>query len=135
MMTMTTPEHDPADPLSLYFDAARRAAPVPSDALMARIMNDAAHAHDPVPHTAARQRAATPLSWLRRALADLTRRPLAGAAGMAVVALCGLWLGVAAPGPVAQVELLLWGGDGYSAPDGELELLLAELTPDFGDMP
>ncbi len=131
MMTMKTPEQDPADTLAPYFAAARAKAPAPSDELMARVMADAAAVQQG--RIGAGQPRAGVLARVSAALVPLApRRPLAGGLGMAGVALCGLWLGFAAPGPLGQVEALLWGSAG---PDAELELLLAELTPDFGDLP
>ena len=70
--------------LDLFFDAARQAAPMPSDAVMARILADAA-AVQPVP----------PGGFWPRWLVKIGGLPALG--GLVSAACVGFWLGVAPP--------------------------------------
>lgn len=90
-MPMNIDDHDDAG-LETYFDSARRTAPLPSEAMLARIMADAE-----------RVRAGAPSAASHRPLKTRLRDLLGGwptMAGLATAALAGLWIGTGLPGPV-----------------------------------
>jgi hypothetical protein len=98
-MTMTTDptRHDAPDPmLEQLFAEARAARPPVSDALMARVLADAAHA---MPRATApvvpRRVPVGQTGWFKRLTAFLGGRP--AVAGLAVSALTGVWIGFAQP--------------------------------------
>lgn len=92
------------DALDGFFRAARLHAPVPSEALMTRILNDAAHAQRVQAHVSY-----APSLWSR--LSDaLGGRP--GLGGLATAAAVGLWLGYAGLGDPAGYVAEYWGAEG-----------------------
>ena len=118
-LTMT--DHDDDDPMSdrtldRYLDAARDAAPLPTQALLARIQSDAVRLA-PRPPPGRPVRAARPAQRLWDHIrAGLTIAPGGLAtAGLAAAGLTGLWLGLAPPqsvlGPLSAVETALLGSD------------------------
>jgi hypothetical protein len=90
-------------------------APVPSEALMARVLSDAeALQPRPLPVPAAR-----PAPRLGRFWAALAG-PLGGfgaLTGLATAAVAGLAIGLAAPTPADALTAALWGGSGDTAID------------------
>lgn len=101
-----------------FFAAARRADPVPSDALMARVVADAA-ALQPRPAPVASAVPSGPGFW--SALAGVFGR--SGAMGGLIAAtIGGLWIGVVQPGPVATLAGQVWP---------QHEALSVELIPDI----
>lgn len=97
------------DGLERFFDAARRDAPDPSDALMARVLADALAAQPP----AAPRPLPRPGVWasLRAALTQL-RAALGGwpaLGGLATAGLMGLAIGIAAPASMADLATALLG--------------------------
>lgn len=117
---------DPAF-LDSYFEAARGAAMSPSDSFMARLQHDAtlqqaAHLAVLRAETAAASQARlTPRAgqagtWWRQGLRRVVQwaAPMGGApgiAGMASVALAGVWLGFVAPAPVGALETWMIGAE------------------------
>lgn len=98
------PQHDDLDAL---FATARAATPAPGADLMARVMADA-QAVDAARRAPARRRRGLGLIDLWRAFAAA----FGGAglvAGMATAAAAGLWIGFAAPAPVAALAPALLG--------------------------
>ena len=100
-MTMTNPNDDMLDDL---FAQARDVAPVPSDALMARVMADA---------DAAQLRAvAVPVAApgvIARILDAIGGWPAVSGLAMATVA--GIWVGVAPPASVQDVTAAMMGDE------------------------
>ena len=106
-----------------FFQAARDTAPVPSAALLARVLADAA-AQQPAPVAAPRRGI-----W-RRLSGAVGGWP--ALAGLATATLAGVWIGYAAPGAVGDLAISAWPGggvaydvvdlipsmDGYLAEDG-----------------
>ena len=94
------------DDLDDLFAAARRVAPAPSDALMARVLAEAMAAQAPL------RRATRPglLAQLREALGGW---PAVG--GLATAGVAGLAIGLAAPAGLADLTAALLGqpADGY----------------------
>ena len=89
------------------FAEARTRAPAFSDALMARVMADAA-AHQPRPVAPSRAVSPPPRpSWWSTWLAGLRGGALAGA-GMVTATLAGVWIGFAQPAPMVTVTDALW---------------------------
>jgi hypothetical protein len=100
------------------FAAARADVPVPSPALMSRVLADADAAQPrPAPRVAA------PVlrgAWFATLVAALGG---AGAmAGLATATVAGLWIGLAQPAPVAALTQSLW-------PAAEADIV--ELLPDL----
>ncbi len=119
-MTMTDPKHDDLDGL---FAEMRATAGVPSDALMARVLADAAAA----------QPRALPASAPQPALWDRVMDAIGGwpsVGGLAVATVAGIWVGVAPPTPFQDLTATLIGDE------VSLELVpmdLALLTGEFVD--
>jgi len=125
-------DHD----LEAFFGAARRAAPVPSEALMGRVLTDALAAQDAqsVPISApeqmlrpvSQQRPARPGLWaqLREALGGW---PAFG--GLAMAGVTGLAIGIAAPGGVMDLTAAVLAVGG--ANDSYLVDLMPELEFDI----
>ncbi|WP_347310521.1 dihydroorotate dehydrogenase [Defluviimonas sp. SAOS-178_SWC] len=96
------------------FRAARDAGPVPSGALMARILADAeaemprASAPQPLPRPAGKGGAM--MSWLAAAFGGWR-----GIGGLATATVAGLWLGYAGLDDPALLTGGLWGDDGANA--------------------
>lgn len=111
------------DPLAPWFAAARRTAPVPSAALMARVLADA--------HQSARAGARAHPAGGGRLRGRVRLGALA--AGVALAALAGIWTGVSAPGPVQTVEALLWGSDPLAALEDDMVWIYTELLASPGD--
>jgi hypothetical protein len=100
-----------------FFAAARRAGPVPSEALMARVVADAA-ALQPRPAPVAASPSG-PGFWAT--LAGVFGR--SGAMGGLIAAtIGGLWIGVVQPGPVATLAGQVWPTQ---------QALSVELIPDI----
>lgn len=97
------------DDLDTLFAMARAAPPVPSDALMARVLADAV-AHQPAPRPVAAPRVALPaLGGMWHRLADLFGG--AGAlAGMGGAAVAGLVLGFVQPEGLSALSDTVLGG-------------------------
>ncbi|PTE20914.1 dihydroorotate dehydrogenase [Cereibacter changlensis JA139] len=89
------------------FAEARTRAPAPSEALMARVLADAA-THQPRP-AAAPVRVARPSSGWSSWFAGLRGGALAGA-GMMTATLAGVWIGFAQPSSMVSVTDALWQG-------------------------
>lgn len=89
---------DPDSELEVFFTAARRAAPQPSDALFARIMADAEAAQ----RTPEAQRPTNALDQLRAWVSDLWRP----ASGLAAAGVAGLAIGLHFPGAVDPAGML-----------------------------
>lgn len=112
--------------LAPFFAAARAARPTVSAALTARILADSAAELPRAPVARAALRAPSPPT--RPALA---RRLLAalggwgGLGGLATATLAGVWIGIAAPEPVAGLA-------GRILPPAEAALLV-NLMPEFDD--
>jgi hypothetical protein len=85
--------------LDAFFNVARDVPPDVSDALMARVLADA-DAHQPRDVVA---KAAVPGIW-NRLLAAIGGGP--ALAGLSTAALCGVWIGFAQPGQVADLLLV-----------------------------
>lgn len=106
-MPMTGDDHDDRA-LDAFFEAARHSPPAPTDALLARVMADAASmqaaAESPMPRRTAMPR-----------LRDLVGGWPA-MAGLATAALAGLWIGTGLPARVT-------GGDAAS--------YLVDITPEM----
>jgi hypothetical protein len=84
-----------------------RAEPVvPSEALIARVLSDAA-ALQPRPAAPADRRAAVPRQGLWRMILAGLGGPRA-IAGLATVTAAGVWIGFAQPAPVATLTETLW---------------------------
>jgi hypothetical protein len=124
------------DDLEAFFGAARRVAPVPSDALMGRVLNDALAAQDAqsapifapeqILQSLPQQRSARPGLWaqLREALGGW---PAFG--GLAMAGATGLAIGIAAPGGVMDLTSAVLAGGG--ANDSYLVDLMPELEFDI----
>jgi hypothetical protein len=82
--------------LDAFFDAARRTPPAPTDALLTRVMADAASVQAAARRPAPRRRA---LPRLRDVLGGWPAM-----AGLATAALAGLWSGTALPSSVTGVD-------------------------------
>ncbi|MGC9369234.1 MAG: dihydroorotate dehydrogenase [Paracoccaceae bacterium] len=94
------------DELEQFFEAGRATAPVPSAALLERVLADA---------QAPRLTAAGRRIWAGL-LAALGGWP--AVAGLASVTVAGIWLGYAAPGGLDGVTAALWPAqDGYDVVD------------------
>lgn len=117
------------DDLDTLFAAARAAPPVPSDALLARVLADAA-AHQPAPRpVVARPLSIAPRGGVWHRLADLFGG--AGAlAGMGGAAVAGLVLGYVQPdGLSALSDAMLGGALDSVALMPSVDPLFAEVTP------
>lgn len=82
------------------FDTARRVSPAPNDALMARVLADAARltaAPPPVPS----------VGFWGQISANLGGWPVLG--GLATVTAAGLWIGVAPPASVENIAARMMG--------------------------
>jgi hypothetical protein len=102
------------DELELFFEAGRAAAPVPSAALLERVLADA-QAHQPQRAPAVARPAPGRRTWAGL-LAALGGWP--AVAGLASVTVAGIWLGYAAPGGLDGVTAALWPAqDGYDVVD------------------
>lgn len=129
--------NDPAF-LDAYFDAGRSVALVPSDRFMARLQHDAqtqqaTNLTDQRSSAAAKPRSerihrgAHVRAWWQRGLRGVVQwaAPMGGApgiAGLASVALAGIWLGFVAPAPVSALETWVIGADADFI-DAEIALL------------
>ena len=107
-----------------FFDAAKATPPAPSDALMARVLQDAVAAQ-PIPDAPLRARVSASSLW-RDFLRAVGGWP--AMAGLASAAVAGLWLGVAPPAalPGAATAYLSLGVDSYlvdAAPSLGFDLL------------
>lgn len=104
--------------LEALLEAARREPPVPSDALMARVLADA-QAVQP----AGRGTRAAPLR-LRRAVLGLLGGGR-GVGGLLTATLVGFWIGVAPPEGLPDLAATFWASsdDTAGVPMAELELL------------
>jgi hypothetical protein len=117
--------------LASHLSAARVTRPQPSDDLMTRILADA-RAEQPRARvavealTGARRRP----GGMRRAFEALGG--WGGLGGLSAAGLAGLWIGFAAPGPLAGFADSLPGAVLGGGAD-ETELLLVEMLPEFGD--
>ncbi|MDF0602888.1 hypothetical protein P1J78_19270 [Psychromarinibacter sp. C21-152] len=107
--------------LDRLFEAARSAAPAPSDALLARVMAEA-EAEMPVAHVApappARRR-----GWLAGLIAGVGGWP--AAAGLVGAAVTGVAIGVASPQALERLS------GGYLSPGG---YALENLMPSYAGM-
>lgn len=131
-MTGTEMERDEIG-LEAFFAAARRAAPAPSEALMARVLADAEEtlprpaADTAADRTAPSARPGPRVTGLRGLLG--TFGGWGGLGGLATAALAGLWFGYAGPGDPASVAAMLTGGEAQETtellPEGETIALLA----------
>lgn len=151
-MTMTRNDHDGPmtdragdAELTAFFEAARAARPQPSPDLMARVLSDAQAALRGTAGPEASRRARpsrrrSRLSWLRtrgrQAIAALGG--WGGLGGLSAAALSGLWIGFAAPAPVATVmaEVMAGVAGTLPVPDGgvdDTDILAADMLPDFDD--
>jgi len=94
------------DDLEAFFGAARRMAPAPSDAVLARVLADALAAQAPM------MRVARPgwLAQLRDALGGWV-----AVGGLATAGVVGLTIGIAAPAGLGDLTAALLGqpADGY----------------------
>jgi|AACY02.2.fsa_nt_gi hypothetical protein len=108
---MTEPLRD--DELEALFQTARRPDPVPSEALMARVLADAAAEMPRRAAAAPRRGAGWSALWL--ALGGWT-----GASGLVAATAAGLWIGIAPPA----------GLDGLAASLTGAEALEVVLLPD-----
>ena len=113
---MTDPDDRMLDDL---FAVARAGAPQPDDALMARVLADAARVQSPV---------AVPESrgfWV--ALSDMLGGwPAWG--GLATATVAGLWVGIAPPAPVEDLAASVWGNE------VSVTLMSAETLFDAGEL-
>lgn len=108
------------DGLDAFFDAARDAAPLPSEALMARILADA---EAEMPRPAAPVRARRPL-WGRAVSALGGWRAVAG---LGVASMAGLGLGLWMPGAIGDVA------QGFTA-SPTADYGLTEMSASFYDL-
>lgn len=139
MTDHTTPKSDMPDPrdpafLDGYFQAAKAAPLTPSDDFMARLQQDALaqqarhSAAQRSPKGALRRDQSTPVAALLHAGLQRVAQwfaPMGGApgvAGLASVALAGVWLGFVAPAPVSAFETWVIGTEADFI-DAELALL------------
>ena len=99
----TTPETGTGDEaaqaraLAPHFDAARREPPAPSEALLARVMADAAREQAAQAAARARSVRGSPAGW-RGVVAALGGWPAMGS--LAAAGIAGVWLGFAQPDAV-----------------------------------
>lgn len=128
------------DDLEAFFGAARRAAPVPSEALMGRVLTDALAAQEAqsapiaapiaapeqILQSLSQRRSTRPGLWaqLREALGGW---PAFG--GLAMAGATGLAIGIAAPGGVMDLTSAVLAGGG--ANDSYLVDLMPELEFDI----
>lgn len=89
------------------FAEARTRAPAPSEALMARVLADAA-THQPRPFPVVERARPRPSGWSSW-FAGLRGGALAGA-GMMTATLAGVWIGFAQPSSMVSVTDALWQG-------------------------
>lgn len=127
---MTKPDEDQLM-LDTFFAAGRAAAPEPSDALMARIMADAAavQAAAATPAPAETTRGRDRFGLLGAFMAALGGWP--AMAGLASAAVAGIWIGAAQPDVamyvgLSETESSLYGDSGYDLSDiGQSSFVLA----------
>lgn len=122
---MTTEHEGETDPvLERHFAAAREETPAMPDALMARLLAQAAEQQPPASAVPAVPAAARGALW-RQVLATLGGWP--AAAGLAASACAGLWIGLSPP---VALEAALGAGAAETSslvdPIGAFDLLLVE---------
>ena len=100
-MTMTNPNDDMLDGL---FAQARKSAPEPSDALIARVLADAAAQHAP----ALLKPVARP-TLFARLLDSIGGWP--AVSGLAAATVAGVWIGIAPPTSVQDITATLLGDE------------------------
>ncbi|MHC0054421.1 dihydroorotate dehydrogenase [Actibacterium sp. D379-3] len=100
--------------LERFFAAARQAAPMPSEALMARVAADAAAQMQVASAAAPRRDRPGLLAGLMRQIGGWP-----ALAGLATATVAGVWIGYAAPGEVGPLTAGLWPGEdaGYDVVD------------------
>ncbi|MCV2881393.1 dihydroorotate dehydrogenase [Actibacterium sp. XHP0104] len=104
-MTMADERMTDTDELELLFAAARDAAPVPSDGLLARVLADA---------EAEQARPAPALIRPEGGLLARAMRQIGGwpaLAGLATATLAGVWIGYAQPAGLDGLTDTVWQGD------------------------
>lgn len=122
-----------SDGLARFLDAAQAARPRPSDDLMARLLADAQTAQ-PRPASGGKAPGGT-----ARARDGRIGRLLdalggwGGLGGLTAAGLTGLWIGFAAPGPLAGLAERLPGLALDGAADAADPMLVELVAPDFGD--
>ncbi|HMO09534.1 MAG TPA: periplasmic heavy metal sensor [Paracoccaceae bacterium] len=106
---MTRPDDHTDDALlGAFFDVARADRAAPGDALMSRVMADAAAEAGRRGHlAAARQAPAARPGWRAALLAALGGH--GAVAGLAAAAVAGLWVGLAPPSALTMLAPDLWG--------------------------
>ncbi|WP_051203003.1 hypothetical protein [Sediminimonas qiaohouensis] len=117
-----TEHDDDKTGLEAYFEAARKQSPAPSDALMARVLDDARAAQEQGAAAAAAQprRARGRLTWAR-ALAAIGGWP--AGASLAAATLAGVWLGAYPPAALGTFGAEVLGGG--------KQAYVVDLMPDF----
>lgn len=120
-MTDEPPESDRRrldEELELWFAAARADAPVPSDALLARVLADAEALR---PHRPAERQPTGGWAEVWRTLGGWPT-----AAGLAAAGVAGLWIGTAPPDALAPgLEWLAENGAGVGLPGPEAGFAIA----------
>lgn len=119
MTEPSNPRDDAA--LEAFFADARATAPVPSEALVERILADAAAAQvRPAPAPTPSRR-----NWLSELVSTIGGWP--AVAGLSAAAAAGVWIGVAAPGPLETwTTEMLGAAYDYSALTPGMAQILAE---------
>ena len=118
---MAENERDRDDALDPFFEAAREARPEPSDALMARILADAAEA---APRPAEQLRPAEKPSLVASVLDAIGGWP--SFAGLATATVAGVWIGFASPDTLSTLTLAETGFDLADVLPGTTELVFEE---------
>ncbi|MFN3936202.1 MAG: dihydroorotate dehydrogenase [Gemmobacter sp.] len=116
--------------LEALFAEARAEPPVPSEALLARVLADA---------RAAQPRAAGPAGSPAYRIRGWRWRRILAPGGLAAAGLAGFWLGYALPGPVADLAAAAAPGlfaepaDSLGLIEPDALFLLAGLDPEDGE--
>lgn len=106
--------------LEVFFEAARAETPVPREALLSRILADAAAHQPPAPGLAGAGGMAGDApaqGWLARLFGTVGGWP--ALAGMVTATVAGVWIGYAEPAGFDNVSSAVWPGasDGYDVVD------------------